>query len=269
MPLSSRSRTLAAVALAAVAFAAVALATSGGNEAVSPKPAPAPAAGQEPAKEAAGSPATQAVRADIAKRFGAQPANVRETPIAGLYEVSEGTEVLYVSADGKYLLSGEMFELASRRNLTDARKAGIRKTLLAAVRDEDTIPFLAAKPKYELYVFTDVDCGYCRRLHDHMAELNGMGISIRYLAFPRTGPGTESARKIESVWCSTNRQQALTNAKTGAAVATGACKNPVKAQYDLGAAMGLEGTPALYTKAGVNIRNGSPEDILAQLQPVG
>ena len=248
MPLSSRFRFLAAATLAAVAFAAVAVVTTG-------------------SPETAASPAPQAVRADIAKRFGAQPENVRDTPIPGLYEVSEGTEVLYVSADGKYMLSGEMFELASRRNLTDARKAGIRKTLLAAVRDEDTIPFLAPKPKYELYVFTDVDCAYCRRLHGHMAELNNMGISIRYLAFPRTGPGTESARKIESVWCSTNRQQALTTAKTGAAVATGTCKNsPVKAQYELGAAVGLEGTPALYTKAGMNIRNGSPEEILAQLQ---
>lgn len=212
----------------------------------------------------------QAIRADIGKRFGVQPANVRDTPIPGLYEVSEGTEVLYVSADGKYMLSGQMFELDSRRNLTDARKAGIRKTLLAAVRDEDTIPFLAPKPKYELYVFTDVDCAYCRRLHSHMAELNQMGISIRYLAFPRTGPGTESARKIEAVWCSVNRQQALTTAKTGAVVATvGACKNPVNAQYELGAAVGLEGTPALYTKDGMNIRNGAPEEILAQLEKGG
>ena len=98
-----------------------------------------------------------------------------------------------------------------------------------------------------------------------------LGISIRYLAFPRTGPDSESARKIASVWCSTNRQQALTTAKTGAAVVTAVagCKNPVKAQYELGAAVGLEGTPALYTKNGMNIRNGSPEEILAQLQKGG
>jgi thiol:disulfide interchange protein DsbC len=230
------------------------------------------AVGASPAlgKVASVPPAAPLSRAEIAKRFGAQPANVRDTPIPGLFEVSEGTEVLYVSADGNFMLSGELFELASRNNLTDARKAVIRKSLLAAVRDEDTIPFLAPKSKYELYVFTDVDCGYCRRLHGHMAELNGMGISIRYLAFPRTGLGTESARKVESVWCSTNRQQALTNAKAGATLAAGVCKNsPVKAQYELGAAVGLEGTPALYTKDGMNIRNGSPEDILAQLQKGG
>lgn len=269
MLLSSRFRTLAAISLAAVAFAAVAFATVGEDAAVAGEAAVV--AASAPAKGASMAPATPVSRAEIAKRFGAQPANVRETPIPGLYEVSEGTEVLYVSADGNYMLSGELFELASRNNLTDARKAGIRKSLLAAVRDEDTIPFLAPKPKYELYVFTDVDCGYCRRLHGHMAELNGMGISIRYLAFPRTGPDSESARKIASVWCSTNRQQALTTAKTGAAVVTAVagCKNPVKAQYELGAAVGLEGTPALYTKNGMNIRNGSPEEILAQLQKGG
>jgi len=268
MLLSSRFRTLAAVSLAAVAFAAVAFATTRGDESVTAGAAVVGAS--VPAKSTSSVPAAPVSRAEIAKRFGTQPANVRDTPVPGLYEVSEGTEVLYVSADGNYMLAGELFELASRNNLTDARKAGLRKSLLAAVRDDDTIPFLAPKPKYELYVFTDVDCGYCRRLHDHMAELNGMGISIRYLAFPRTGPGTESARKVESVWCSTNRQQALTNAKTGATVATGTCKNnPVKAQYELGAAVGLEGTPALYTKDGMSIRNGSPEDILSQLQKGG
>jgi thiol:disulfide interchange protein DsbC len=269
MPLSARirTRTLAALALVAVGCAAVAVATTRGEAGAAGETAVVSA--PVPAKMAPDTAAGKAIRADIAKRFGAQPANVRDTPIPGLYEVSEGTEVLYVSADGQYMLSGQMFELASRRNLTDARKAGIRKTLLAAVRDEDTIPFLAAKPKYELYVFTDVDCGYCRRLHGHIAELNGMGISIRYLAFPRSGPGTESARKVESVWCSTNRQQALTSAKTGAAVATGNCKNPVKEQYELGAAVGLEGTPALYTKDGMSIRNGAPEEILAQLQQGG
>jgi thiol:disulfide interchange protein DsbC len=268
MSFPSRFRTLAVVSLGAVAFAALAFATTRGEESVAAGAAVVGASA--PAKGTSSAPATTVSRAEIAKRFGAQPANVRDTPIPGLYEVSEGTEVLYVSADGNYMLAGELFERASRHNLTDARKAGLRKSLLAAVRHEDTIPFLAPKPKYELYVFTDVDCGYCRRLHGHMAELNGMGISIRYLAFPRTGPGTESARKVESVWCSTNRQQAMTNAKTGATVATGTCKNnPVKAQYDLGAAVGLEGTPALYTKEGLSIRNGSPEDILAQLQKGG
>jgi thiol:disulfide interchange protein DsbC len=269
MPFSTRLRTLAIMSCTSVAFAAVAFATTRGDASVAAEAAVV--AASAPAKGGSAAPAAPVSRAEIAKRFGAQPANVRDTPIPGLYEVSEGTEVLYVSADGNYMLSGELFELASRNNLTDARKAGIRKTLLAAVRDEDTIPFLAPKPKYQLYVFTDVDCAYCRRLHSHMAELNGMGISVRYLAFPRTGLGTESARKIESVWCSTNRQQALTTAKTGATVATAVagCKNPVKAQYELGAAVGLEGTPALYTKDGMNIRNGSPEEILAQLQKGG
>ena len=205
-------------------------------------------------------------RAALAAKFGANPANVHDTPVPGIYEVSDGTEVLYVTADGKYMFAGDLYDLETRGNLTDGRKAGIRKTLLAAVRDEDTIPFLSTSPKYELYVFTDVDCAYCRRLHSQMGELNKLGISIRYLAFPRSGPGSESARKLEAVWCSANRQERLTTAKTGAPIATATCKNPVNAQYQLGAAVGLQGTPALYTKSGVNIRNGSPQDILAQLQ---
>ena len=211
-------------------------------------------------------PETADPRAALAAKFGANPANIHDTPVPGIFEVSDGTEVLYVTADGKYMFAGDLYELATRANLTDGRKAGIRATLLAAVRNEDTIPFLSATPKYELYVFTDVDCAYCRRLHSQMGELNKLGISIRYLAFPRSGPGSEGARKLESVWCSTNRQQMLTNAKNGADLVTANCKNPVNAQYQLGAAVGLEGTPALYTKSGVNIRNGAPQDILAQLQ---
>jgi thiol:disulfide interchange protein DsbC len=229
------------------------------------------AAPESPTSSASSASASSAqeARAALAAKFGANPANVRDTPVPGVFEVSDGVEVLYVSADGKYMFAGDLYDLNTRGNLTDVRKAGIRKTLLAAVRDEDTIPFLAAAPKYELYVFTDVDCAYCRRLHAQMAELNKLGISIRYLAFPRTGPGTESALKLESVWCSANRQQSLTTAKNGAAVAKATCKNPVDSQYQLGAAVGLEGTPALYTKSGVNIRNGSVQDILAQLQKAG
>lgn len=205
-------------------------------------------------------------RALLAAKLGASVANVRETPVPGIYEVSEGIEVLYVSADGKYMFAGDFYDLTTRSNLTDNRRADIRGKLLATVRDEDTIPFLAQNPKYELYVFTDVDCGYCRRLHAQMPELNRLGISIRYLAFPRTGMNTEGARKLEAVWCAENRQQALTTAKTGAAMAPPTCKTPVGAQFQLGAAVGLQGTPAMYTKSGASILNGSPEDILAQLQ---
>ena len=208
-------------------------------------------------------------RAVLALKFGASPANVRATGLPGIYEVTESTEVLYVSADGKYMLVGDLFDLATKANLTEARRKDIRRGLLAGVKDDEVITFAPAAPKYELYVFTDVDCGFCRRLHAQMPELNGMGIRVRYLFFPRTGMGTDSARKAESVWCAANRQAALTQAKTGAEVVTRRCKNPVEAGYKLGQAMGLQGTPALYTPAGDEIRNGEPQDILRQLVEAG
>jgi thiol:disulfide interchange protein DsbC len=202
-------------------------------------------------------------------KFGASPANVRATGLPGIYEVTESTEVLYVSADGKYMLVGDLFDLATKGNLTEARRKDIRRGLLAGVKDDEVITFAPAVPKYELYVFTDVDCGFCRRLHAQMPELNSLGIRVRYLFFPRAGMGTEGARKAEAVWCSTNRQAALSQAKTGAEVATRRCKNPVEAEYKLGQAIGLQGTPALYTPAGDEIRNGEPQDILRQLVEAG
>jgi thiol:disulfide interchange protein DsbC len=156
------------------------------------------------------------LRAEIARRLEIKVDDVRPSPVAGLYEVSSGAEVGYVSADGRFYLDGDVFDMSSKENLTEDRRKQGRLALLAGVSDADAIVFAPkTAARHTVTVFTDVDCVHCRRMHGEMAELNRLGIRVRYLMFPRGGPGSDSWRKAEAVWCSGDRKEALTRAKRG------------------------------------------------------
>jgi thiol:disulfide interchange protein DsbC len=213
-----------------------------------------------------GEPAAKAdVRAEIAKRLEIKVEDVRPSPIAGLYEVRSGAEVGYVSADGRYYVDGDVFDMNSKHNLTeDTRRAG-RLALMASVEDSSAIVFAPdGKAKHTVTVFTDVDCVHCRRMHSEIAELNRLGIRVRYLMFPRGGPGSESWRKAESVWCSADRRDALTRAKRGETLKAAKCESPVAAQYELGRQLGITGTPGIITDSGEFLAGYATAAYLAQ-----
>ncbi len=201
--------------------------------------------------QAAPPAASPDVRAEIAKRLDIKVENIRPSPIAGLYEVSSGTEIGYVSADGRFYVDGDVFDMSSKHNLTEDKRKQGRLTLLAGLKDSDAIVF---SPKgaveHTVTVFTDVDCVYCRQMHQEIGELNRHGIRVRYLMFPRGGPDTESWGKAESVWCSADRKDALTRAKRGEKLAPGRCETPIAAQYELGRQLGVSGTPGIITETG-------------------
>lgn len=198
--------------------------------------------------------------AEVLKRISPEtaPSAVQPSAIDGLYEVIFGSTVYYFSADGKYMLGGPMVELASRRNLSAAAVEKVereqlmprRKAFLEDLEDADTIVFAAAEPKHRVTVFTDIDCGYCRELHRHIDQYNAAGISVRYVAFPRAGEGSESFRKAESVWCADDREAALTAAKAGEPTPPKTCDNPVAAQFRAGEELGVSGTPAILLDDG-------------------
>lgn len=192
------------------------------------------------------------IRAQLAKRLpGAKPEDVRPTPIPGMYEISLGASTAYISADGKYLISGDLYEIDSKTNLTDERRAEVRVRALASLKDADTIIFGPAAAKHTITVFTDPDCGYCRRLHSEIAELNRLGVRVRYAAYPRSGPGTATWNKMEAVWCAKDRRDALTRAKLGEDVGTAKCgATPIGGQFKLGEEIGVNGTPAIFTETG-------------------
>jgi thiol:disulfide interchange protein DsbC len=191
------------------------------------------------------------VRAEIARRLDVKQEDVRPSPIPGLYEIRSGTEVGYVSLDGRYYLDGDIFDMETKDNLTESRRTQGRLDLLSKVSDADAIVFAPKGPiRHTLTVFTDVDCTYCRRMHQEMAELNRLGIAVRYLMYPRSGPDTESWRKAEAVWCSADRGDALTRAKRGEVIKAEKCKTPIAEQYALGNALGIRGTPGIITDKG-------------------
>lgn len=192
------------------------------------------------------------VRAAIAKKIdGVKPEDVRASPVPGVFEVTRGGAVAYVASDARYLSAGDMYDLDSDDNLSEARRRGVRKKLIGEIPVDEMIVFAPKDPKYTVTVFTDIDCGYCQRLHSQIAEYNKLGISIRYLLYPRTGPGSDAWVKAEKVWCSPNRKDALTRSKRGETIKAPKCSDSVIARdYELGQNLVLRGTPAIVLENG-------------------
>jgi thiol:disulfide interchange protein DsbC len=214
------------------------------------------------------SPAASAdPRADIAAKIpGTKPDDLRASPIPGVYELAQGADIAYVSSDGKYAIDGDLIEIASKDNLTEKTRRAERAKLIGGVPESQMVVFAPKDPKYTVTVFTDVDCGYCRKLHSQIADYNRLGIKVRYLFYPRSGPNTESWDKAEQVWCSPNRGDALTKAKLDQTIPgpKHCAGSPVAREYALGQDVGVRGTPAIVLDDGEMLPGYLPPQSLAQ-----
>jgi thiol:disulfide interchange protein DsbC len=198
------------------------------------------------------------------------PEQVAASPIEGLYEVTLGAYVVYMSEDGQHMLRGDLIETASGRNVTEERRFSARQAVIRDVDEDSMIVFAPEQVKHTVTVFTDVDCGYCAKLHSEMKQYTDLGISVRYLAFPRAGIDSESYDKTVSVWCADDPHEAITVAKRGESVAPKQCDNPVSSHYDLGREMGVRGTPTIVLESGEIIPGYVPADrLLAELSKPG
>jgi thiol:disulfide interchange protein DsbC len=215
--------------------------------------------------------ATADMRSDIARRLDVPVKAVRESVIPGVYEVANGGEVIYVSSDGRYAIKGDIYDTDHGRNVTDRRRAEARQELLRTLPDEETVIFAPPKPRYTVTVFTDVECKFCRMFHSEIAEYNRLGVKVRYAFFPRPGPGSDAWRKAETVWCSANRQESLTNAIQGVDPGSpkGPCRTPVARSYDLGKTLGMVGTPGIFTDKGDYISGYRPPAQLVEMLRAG
>jgi len=202
--------------------------------------------------------------AGIAERLGIAAEDIRPSPVPGLYEVASGTEIGYVSTDGRFYIDGDVFDMKTRSNLTESRRKGAREEMVQSIRDDQTIVFSPKGYLYTINVFTDIDCGYCRKLHAEIGELNRLGVRVRYLMYPRSGPGGEAWQKAVSVWCSADRNDSLTRAKRGEAVQARTCDNPVADQFELGQKLGIRGTPGIITESGDYIAGYMPAPRLVE-----
>jgi thiol:disulfide interchange protein DsbC len=251
-------------AIALVSLATAFLAGVAGVARAASTPVAAPVAAPTAATATEAVAASQAQLEAVAARIpGAKVADLRASPVPGLFELRQGGDVVYVSADGRYGFSGDIYRVADKVDLTEARRRELRLELLGAVPESSMVVFSPDKPKYTITVFTDVDCQYCRALHQQMAEYNRLGVKVRYVFFPRTGPNTESWYKAEQVWCSADRRQAMTAAKADKPLSAKRCApNPVAAQYALGRSIGLQGTPGIVTESGELLPGYMPPDVL-------
>ena len=176
--------------------------------------------------------------------------DVRPSPIAGVSEVQAGPKLYYVTDDGKYLFQGSLIDIKTRTDISEERRKSMRLDAVNAMGEDKMIIFPAEKPRHTITVFTDIDCGYCRKLHNEIDAYNANGITVRYLMFPRSGVNTPSYYKAVSVWCEKDRNAALTKSKAGKALPKAECDNPIKAHMELGELLGVRGTPALVLDDG-------------------
>ncbi len=207
------------------------------------------------------------LKEQLTKTFRRAPDSLTKSPIEGVYQVLYGTEVVYVSADAKYFIAGDMIDMTTRKNLSEIAQRSVRNGIIKD-KLKDPIVFKAKNEKHVIKVFTDIDCPYCAKLHRQVPALNEKGITVEYFMFPRAGVGSKSYDKAVSVWCagdSAAQQTAMTNAKERKPFDEKKCENPVKAQYELGQKIGVTGTPALITKTGRLIPGYMPADRLAKM----
>lgn len=215
---------------------------------------------QQPPSKAAADP-----REELARKIpgGARLDELRATPIPGIWEFTRDGDIAYVSADGRYAISGDLVELGSDVNLTEQHRRELRERELAAVPESEMLIFSPKDPKYTVSVFTDVDCPYCRKLHAQIGEYNRLGIRVRYLLYPRNGPNTPSWTKAEQVWCSSNRNDSLTRAKLGQDLKNKACTDtPLPRFWALGQKFNIQGTPAIVLADGEMLPGYLPPDVL-------
>ena len=215
--------------------------------AATPAPAPAPVVGPTitPA-------AVQMVQQTIHRLSArAEVDSIQPARLPGFYQVIASGQLVYISTDGKYMMHGDVVDLTRHENLSDDAWAKFRKTALAKVPASQRVVFAPAHPKYTVTVFTDVNCGFCRALHEQVAAFNKVGIAVEYLAWPREGVTTTSGgltptyKEMVSVWCAKDRQVAFSAAMKGHAPAAATCANPVKSQFDVGLNLGVSGTPTI------------------------
>jgi thiol:disulfide interchange protein DsbC len=204
------------------------------------------------------------------KLFGVAPEEVQPSEVPGLYQINHKHDLGYVTADGKFLIHGDVTAVDTGEEFTEEHRRADRLAAINAVGTDNMIVFAPPPPlasKYVVTVFTDVDCGYCRKLHSELASYTSKGIEIRYMFWPRSGPDTPSWYRAEAVWCSPDRKVALTEAKKGANVPISskkACDNPVAKEYELGLQLGVRGTPFLILPSGEMLDGLVPPDWLAQ-----
>ena len=195
---------------------------------------------------------------------------IEPSPIPGIYAVYYGDlQPIYVTQDGSFFIYGDIYKINvnSISNITEKSIAERRKLILQNIPSEELISFKSSNEQFSVIVFTDVDCGYCRKFHNEIKDFNDLGISVNYVAFPRSGLDSVSYNKIVTAWCSKDPKSVLTKMKQGIDVELSMCQDhPVEAHFLLGQKIGITGTPAIIKSNGELLPGYlPPEELLTRL----
>ncbi len=203
----------------------------------------------------------------ISIKLGVSVKSIQKSPIANLYLVSIPPRLFYISGDGKYVIDGDMIDVATKTNITENLRGKARLQAIDNLGKNSMIIFSPkkGKVKHTITVFTDIDCPYCRKLHSDISKYNALGIRVRYMAYPRAGIGSSSYDKAVAVWCAHDRKKALSMAMDRQTVKSRKCVNPVDAEFKLGNVIGVRGTPALVLENGQMVPGYIPPARLANI----
>jgi len=193
--------------------------------------------------------------------------SIQESLLPGIYELISGAQLYYLSPNGRFMLEGSIIDLQEQVNVSDQRRGMLQLALIETVPEEQMVVFNNESKDADRWitVFTDTDCGFCQKLHREIDEITAADIRVRYLAFPRAGMDSASARELESVWCADDPEEAMTAAKTGGTVSPATCENPIQAHVDLARQVELRGTPLIYLDNGTKIPGYRPASELIRM----
>lgn len=229
---------------------------------------PTTATSAAPATVSANVPASlpQALAQNLTKSgITAKVQSITATQMPNMYWVkAEGLPAFFTDGTGQYIFQGEVVKIGGDKpeHISSDLQAKDAKAVLASIDKKDMIIFPAVgATKGVIYAFTDADCGYCRKLHSEIKQTNALGIEVRYLPWPRS---QESFPIMEKIWCSKDRNDALTKAKNGDPIDAPQCDNPVKKIHDIGTGLGVNGTPAVFTENGEQIGGYLPPQAIAK-----
>ena len=207
----------------------------------------------------------ETARKNISKQFKSVKAkDIKPSPIPGLYQVSMPPRLFYISADGRYLVDGDLIDMSSKENISQNLRNNSIVTAIDSMGEDSMIVFGKETLKHTVTVFTDIDCGYCRKLHNEVKKYNALGVRVRYMAYPRAGIGSGAFKKAEAVWCSKDKEKAMTQAKNGTVPKSEKCDNPVAQHYALGNMIGIRGTPAIVLADGTIVPGYIPAARLSE-----
>lgn len=177
------------------------------------------------------------------------PSKISETPVTGLYEVIVGSQVVYMSVDARYMIEGDLIDLVTKRNVSEEAKSAIRLTAIDQLGSDNMLVYKPEEVKDTITVITDINCTYCRRLHKEIPVYLKNDVEVRYIFMSERG-SPAGMKKTVSVWCSDDRQRALTTAKAGGNIEEKTCDNPIKQHLVLARELGVRGTPAIILEDG-------------------